>query len=129
MWVPSKVIEWFTDMRDVAETNATVSMEAVNHYREELVAVRAERDTLKEQLAKTLIMGDWLRMQVNSLQLERTALMEKAYNIKIPAPELIRTPVINEEVQQFSFSDMGDELAKKYGFPTYEPKFTNSPEN
>jgi hypothetical protein len=63
-------------------------------------------------------------MQVNTLQLERTALLEKAYNIKLPAPEIARTPVMGQDIkmEDFNFEDIGDKLAKQYGFPAYDNK-------
>jgi hypothetical protein len=67
---------------------------------------------------------DWIRVQINTLQLERTALLEKAYNVKIPAPQLIQNPVVAAESQlaEFSFDDIGDKLAKQYGFPLHDQK-------
>lgn len=120
MWVPSKVVEWFTSMKAVAEVNAAVSVEAINHYREEVSALRAERDTLRGQLAITQTNFDWLRMRVNTLEVEKAGLIEKAYGIKIPAPELIRTPAKDPTIEDFSFDDMGEDLAKKLGLPVYE---------
>lgn len=121
MWVPAKVIDWFSSMRQVAEVNAAVSVEAINHYREEVAALRGERDILKSQVTVMTIQSDWLRMQVNQLQLERAALLEKAYDIRVPAPQIARTPTIGQapNVNEFSFEDMGDDLAKKLGLPVY----------
>ena len=62
-------------------------------------------------------------MQVNSLQLERTALLEKAYGIRVPAPEVVRVPYVGAApaaTDDFSFEDMGDKMAKKYGFPIFD---------
>lgn len=63
-------------------------------------------------------------MQINTLQMERTALLEKAYNIKIPAPQLVQNPVLATEAKldEFSFDDIGDKLAKQYGFPLHDQK-------
>lgn len=120
MWVPQLVIKWFDGLIKDADAN-----------RQELASLRAERDLLKHQLAISQNQFDWLRMQVNSLQLERVALMEKAYNIKVPSPEIVRQPVIGEETRldEFSFEDMGEKLAKKYGFQSYDPVPTNLPFN
>jgi len=50
--------------------------------------------------------------------------LEKAYNIKVPTPELVRTPVIGAEtkMEEFTFEDIGDKLAKQFGYPTYDTK-------
>lgn len=111
MWMPSLVIKWFDGIIRDADAN-----------RAELSALRAERDLLKHQLAVSQNQFDWLRMQVNTLQIERTALLEKAYNIKVPAPEIVRQPVIGEEnkLDEFTFDDMGEQLAKKFGLPSYD---------
>lgn len=112
MWIPGKVVDWFTAMR----------VEAVPELQAELAALRAERDALKLQAAVDRVNFDWLRMKVNTLEVEKTALMEKAYGIKLPAPEIVRTPVIGERPQmaEFSFDDLGDNVAKTLGFPTYD---------
>jgi len=123
MWVPSKVIDWFTTLQDAADVNSETASAALQDLREELSAVRAERDALKLQMTVSQTNFDWLRMQVNTLQMERTALMEKAYGIKIPAPELVRTPIIedpNMTEKNFSFEDLGDNIAKALGYPTYD---------
>lgn len=113
MWVSSKFSDWFH-----------VSQEAVQSLREELAATKAERDTLKLQAAVDRINFDWLRVRVNSLEVEKVALIEKAYSIKLPAPEIARTPVIGQEARmdEFSFQDIGEDLARKFGLPAYETK-------
>lgn len=94
-----------------------VAKETVSCLREDAAALRAENGMLKDQLNKSQIMQDWLRMQVNTLQLERTGLMEKAYNIKLPAPEIVRTPTMGEEskLSDFGFDHIDEEVAKKLG--------------
>jgi hypothetical protein len=83
--------------------------------------VKAERDSLQKQANANQINFDWLRMQVNTLQLERTALIEKVYIIKLPAPEITRQPVVDPTFnpKDFSFDDLGDDFAKKHGLPSY----------
>lgn len=121
MFVPAKVIDWFTSMKTAAEINSAVSIDAIQILREELSSVRTERDALKLQNAITQSNFDWLRVQVNSLQLERAQLLEKAYGIRVPAPEIIRTstpskdPTLTEDI----FEDIGDDMAKKFGIPSY----------
>ncbi len=113
MWVPKALVELFSLTRDT-----------VNSTKEELAAVRAERDALQRQLNITQVNFDWIRMQINTLQLERTALIEKCYNIKLPAPEIVRTPVVGAEARldEFTFDDLGDKLAARLGFPMHDTK-------
>ena len=68
MWVPSKVIDWFTAMKTASEQHAAVSVVALQGMQEELAAVRAERDALKVQMAVNQTNFDWLRMRVNVLE-------------------------------------------------------------
>lgn len=107
MWVSEKVVDWFQ-----------ISKDSVDNLREELAAVKAERDVNKSELQSLRIQSDWLRMQVNTLQFERTALMDKAYGIKVPTPEIARVPPKIDR-GEISFEDMGDTLAKKFGLPVY----------
>lgn len=106
MWLSSKVFELFQ-----------VSKDTVSSLREDVAVLRAERSLLTEQLSKAQIVQDWLRMQVNTLQLERTALLEKAYGIKLPAPEIVRTPTMGEEskLSDFGFDHIDEESAKRLG--------------
>ena len=119
MWVPKEVADWFQ-----------ISKDSVDALRTELATLKAERDVLKDQLRGAQINSDWLRMQVNSLQMERAALMEKAYNIRVPIPELARTTSLQSpiSIEDFSFSDIGDEAARKLGLPLYgiEPNAAKS---
>lgn len=109
MWIPKSVIEWFN-----------ISQDTVTALREENAALRAEYTALSKELTSTKINLDWLRMQFNQLQLERTALLEKAYNIKVPTPELATRPKLPDRIEDFSYEDMGDDMAKKFGLPTYD---------
>lgn len=111
MWLSSKFIDLFT-----------ISKETVSSLREDLAATRSERDNLKFQLQVSQNQFSWLCAQVNTLQLERAELLQKVYNIHPPVPEILRAPVSDGRPQEFSFDDMGDELARKYGFPVYDEK-------
>ena len=66
-----------------------VAKERVDSLREELAAIRAERDVLKTQYATLQNSFDWVRMQINQLQAENKALMNRAYGIQVPVPELV----------------------------------------
>ena len=110
MWVPSGLLELFS-----------IGKETVTGLREELAAVRAERDALKLQLVTNQNNADWIRMQINTLQVERSSLLEKLYGLKLPAPELIRSPIATDSGGEhpFSFDDIGEDLAKQLGLPNY----------
>lgn len=120
MWVPKQVVGWFETFQKASETHADVAKQALQDLREELVAVRTERDVLKQELQSAKINADWLRVKVNSLELEKAGLMEKAYNIKLPVPEIVRAPnKVGDPFENFTFDDMGDEAARLLGLPTY----------
>lgn len=104
MWIPAKLLDFLA------------------FSKEDLIAIRTERDILKDKLTSANILSDWLRMRVNCLEMERVALLEKAYGVKLPAPEIARTPVLGQphHPEEFSFegipfTDEGDKLAAKYG--------------
>ena len=124
MWVPSQVIEWFTKLKESAELNSMVSVEALNQLQQELAAIRAERDALKLQIATTQNNFEWLRVRVNTLEVERAQLMQKAYGVQLPAPEIARTtpPASAFDGRNLSFDDVGDTMALELGFPTYDDK-------
>ena len=103
MWLPSKVFE------------------LLHFNRDEVTKLRTERDSLRDELSRLSIINDFFRLQVNSLQMERTQLLDKAYGIKVPTPILEKTPpqVTNASAPDAIFEDMGDEWAKKLGLPVY----------
>lgn len=108
MWLPDKAFEFFH-----------ISKQAVDSLREDLAAVRAERDLLKLQLATATNHFDWLRIRINALETERAQLIEKAYGIKIPVPEIVRPNRSPMDMNADLFSDMGDDAAKTLGMPVY----------
>lgn len=108
MWLSSKIFS-------ILE----VSKDSVDALREELAVVRAERDILKVQLVSAENRFDWLRLRVNTLEVERAQLLEKAYGIKTIIPELIRAPVHPTEFNSALFEDVGEDTAKQLGLPTY----------
>jgi hypothetical protein len=120
MWMPSKVVDWFTGLKADADLNAQVAKEALTSLREELATVRGERDTLKIQVVTNEVHLDWMRTKVNQLEYERAQLIRIAYNIDIPVPELVKQPVKEELFKNFSFDDIGDTRAKALGLPTYD---------
>lgn len=120
MFIPSRVIGWFESFQQSAEKSAAVAQDAMQHLREELIAARTERDVLRTELLSSKINFDWLRVKVNDLELENKGLMEKAYQISLPVPQIQRDAQVVNPFNTFSpFEDMGDEMAAKLGLPTY----------
>lgn len=79
---------WLSDkLRSLLELN----VEEVKRLREELAAVRAERDVYKIEAKIAQNNFEWTRTRVNSLEYERSALLQKAFNVNIPAPNIVRT--------------------------------------
>ena len=110
MWVPAQVADWFK-----------ISKESVDALREELASVRTERDALKSELLTTKANFEWLRVRVNTLELERTQLMKVAYHVDIPAPEIVRQthPSNLPDSLASMWDDVGEDIAKQLGMPTY----------
>lgn len=112
MWVPREVADWFS-----------ISKDSVAGLREELAAVKAERDVLKQQLTVANTNFDWARVKLNQLEYEKAALFEKLTGAKIPAPEMIRASRVSQQSpfdQVMSFEDIGDQAAKKLGFELHD---------
>lgn len=112
MWLSPKIVDFFK-----------VSVETVQGLRADLQSAQAEISALKAQVQTANITNDWLRTRVNQLEMERTQLMRVAYDIKLPVPELVRPSIMkgNDASDTFTldFNDMGDDLAKQLGLPTY----------
>ena len=130
MWVNKTILGWFTDLKADADTHASVTKEALSSLREDLAAIRSERDALKIHAATDRANADWMRFRLNALEVERAGLIERAYHIKLPAvPEIQRampTPPL-EETFTFKnfFEDVGEEEARKLGLPLYETSQTS----
>lgn len=91
----------------------------VEEQRAELAKLAAENTMLRSQLATTQANFEWIRTRINTLEVERAQLIEKAYGIKTPVPEISRS---KSPVMQFDaalFDDIGDKAAKELGLPTY----------
>jgi len=95
-----------------------ISHETVTALREELAIVRAARQSLETQLVTTQANFEWIRLRVNALEIERAQLLQKAYGIHTAVPEIVRTSK-DTSIDNFSFDDMGDEMAKTLGLPVY----------
>lgn len=68
-----------------------LNVEETKRLREELAAVRAERDTLRVSASVAQNNFEWCRARVNTLEFEKSALLAKAFNVYVPAPEIVRT--------------------------------------
>lgn len=118
MFVPKIVVEWFG-----------LNAELVRNLQSELAVARAERDALKVQLSVAQNNFEWARQKLNMLEVERNGLMERAYNIKLPIPEIVRVPSFDPNAKSFNFEDMGEKLAKTLGYPSHAGPYDNSEDN
>ncbi len=112
MWVPKALVALFD-----------ISKETVDGLRLELSKTQAERDILRSQLTAANTNLDWLRVKVNGLEMERHSLIERAYQIKLPAvPELNRTPITFDPAvfHQDHFEDVGNDVARLIGYSSNE---------
>lgn len=98
MWLSSKL-----------EKLLNLNTQVTKNIWADLQVVRAERDLLKTQLAVAQSNFEWVRLRVNQLEYERAGLMEKAYDIKLPAPEIVRTQS-NIDPGTFNISNLFDNL-------------------
>ena len=108
MWLPNKAFELFE-----------VSKDSVGSMREELSAIRTENAMLKSQLLTTEANFKWLTTRVNALEVERAQLIQRAYNIAVPVPEIVRPAANPLELNSALFEDLGDKLAREMGLPVY----------
>ena len=110
MWMPKSVVSWLN-----------ISLDSVNALRTENAALAAENKLLQTELTSTKVNLDWLRIQFNQLQMERAELLHKAHGIRVPVPELRRErSAAPPSLEEFSFEDIGDEVAAKIGLPRYD---------
>ena len=110
MWVSDRLFGFFQ-----------IAQESFLDLKERNAKLEAELTAVKSELAHVNSHFGWLTTRVNSLELERAALLRGAYNINVPAPEIAREPYIDPTFnpKEFSFDDIGDTLAKKLGYPVY----------
>jgi hypothetical protein len=81
MWFPGK-----------ASDILKIALESVNELRTSNAALAAELAATKSELASAKINADWLRIKVNDLEAMNKALLERAYSIKLPVPEIVQKP-------------------------------------
>lgn len=109
MWLSDKALDWFK-----------ISQTTFGDLRAEVAALKAERDALKSELISVKVNSDWFRVKVNQLEAERAQLLEKVYNIRVGAPEIVRhADLSNVRLEDFNFDDIGDAKAKEIGYPIY----------
>lgn len=102
-----------------------VSKDTVDNLRSDLASCRAECTLLKQQLNVSETNGNWMRVKINQLEMERAGLINKAFNIQLPGvPELVRTTTLPKQTDPnifAGFDDIGDDIAKALGgFPIYD---------
>lgn len=124
MWISPKVVDWFTHLQDAAEVNSDVAKVALQDMREQLAVLRSERDALRSQLTISQTHFDWLRMRVNQLEHERAILINKVHGIDVGSPMIakVQPPPPDLHELQFSFEDVGDDIAKQLGLELPTPK-------
>lgn len=111
MWVSRAVKEWFH-----------ISRQAYEDLKVKNAALEAELTALRYEKQRADLHFDWLRMKVNELELMNKALIQQAYGIALPAPELTRQAPVADPLQHFSFDDVGDEVAKKLGLNIFDSR-------
>lgn len=95
MWIPAAVYQLFTLSAD---------------QRAELSSLKIERDHLTRELAEAKANFKWMTSQVNQLQMERQALLEKVYHVRVAVPQVVSQPNTVPDFNESIFEDM-DELA------------------
>ncbi len=119
MFIPGRVVDWFESLRRSADRQADLTEQLLTQLREELAAVRAERDALRLQAERDRSNIDWFKARVNQLELEKAAAFKKAFGIDLPVPEIVRRPPIDPASLSISFEDIGDEAARALGLEAY----------
>lgn len=105
MWIPKTVVSWLD-----------VSLDTVQELKKEVAVLKAENAQLRNDLQATRINADWFRLKVNDLEATNKGLMEKAYGIKLPVPEIVRvqeTPPY--KLPEALFEHIDEETAKQLG--------------
>lgn len=107
MWLSKTVVSWLD-----------VSLDTVRSLREEVEVLRAENALLKSDLQATRINSDWFRLKVNDLEVTNKALMERAYNVKLPVPQVVKAQevAVNPyKLPEALFEHIDDDTAKSLG--------------
>jgi hypothetical protein len=108
MWISSKILGWLE-----------VSRTAYDDLKVENSTLKTELVLTKADLTATRINSDWLRLKVNDLELTNKALLEKAYDIRLPVPTIVRETSYNDpnpyKLPQALFEHIDEETAKALG--------------
>lgn len=116
MWVPKALLGLLSGSQSINES-------AFADLKEQVAALRAERDALRSELATLRVSGDWYRHQINILMAERSALVDKLYGISVPTPQLGSASEASNprdvlaQLSNMSFDDVGDHAAPALGYP------------
>lgn len=107
MWIPSRLVNWIE-----------VSREAYSDLKSENAALKAELLAVKSELTATKINSDWFRIKVNDLEITNKALLERAYDIRLPVPTIVREQ--NRDPNPYKlplaiFDHIDDDTAKALG--------------
>lgn len=110
MWLPKSVFALFAFGSD---------------QRIELAALKVERDALVRENAELRANFRWMTLQVNQLQLERQALLEKVYNVRVAAPQVLTQPNTVPDFNESIFEDLDELALSKRQVSTDLPKWGN----
>ena len=90
MFIPKKVVEWFTELKEDSRTQAEIANTALGHLREELTRLHADVQAksqqvlaLKTQAATDHANFDWMKLKVNQLEYERASLLKKFVDLDV----------------------------------------------
>ncbi len=103
MLIPSKVLDLFK-----------FNLDEQNSIRTQLAIAEAKVADLERSLQHSRTSFDWLRLRVNDLENQNKALLERNYNIRVPAPQIAPAMTPPIDLREFGFTDVGDELASKF---------------
>ena len=107
MWIPTRLVNWIE-----------VSREAYQDLKSENSALKAELVAVKSELTATKINSDWFRIKVNDLELTNKALLERAYDIQLPVPTIVREQPRDPNPYKLPlalFDHIDDDTAKALG--------------
>lgn len=110
MWLPKSVFDLFA---------------LGANQQAELSCIKVERDLLVRELAESKANFKWMTMQVNQLQLERQALLEKVYHVRVAVPQVQTQPNTVPDFNESIFEDMDELAASKRHVVDVLPKWGN----
>lgn len=90
----------------------STNKDLIDQMRLDNSVLMARNALLERELISVKVNSDWMRMRVNQLEIERAALLEKAYpGLHIPVPEIARAQNRIKEAFDLTsiFEDQGDD--------------------